>query len=69
MSSRIRLPPRQASKLGDLIVEIDGVAAAAVSPADLSDLMARPNGTAVHLGLIRDASYLDLILTLRELVP
>lgn len=56
-------------KLGDLIVDIDGVAAAAVSPTDLSALMARPDGTAVHLGVLRDTAYLAFTLTLRELVP
>lgn len=56
-------------QVGDVITEADGISAEALSAADFAELMRRPEGTTVHLRLIRNGSERFVNLTLRELVP
>jgi predicted aspartyl protease len=54
-------------KVGDVITQIDGRPAASIGQAQFGDLMRGPDGTAVHLTLIRDGKSRRARLTLKEL--
>jgi hypothetical protein len=55
--------------VGDIITEVDGKPAASVGQAEFSGLMRRPDGTVVHLGIVRDRIPRSVALTLKELLP
>jgi hypothetical protein len=55
--------------VGDIITEVDGKPAASVGQVEFSGLMRRPDGTVVHLGIIRDGIPRSVPLTLKELLP
>jgi len=54
---------------GDVITELDGITAAAVGPAEMSELSLRPDGTLVRLGILRNGSQQAVLVTLKELLP
>ncbi len=55
--------------VGDVITEIDGVSSAAIGQAEFGELMRRPDGTPVHLNVIRNGNPRPVALTLKELLP
>ncbi len=56
-------------RVGDVITEVDARPAASVGQAEFSGLMRRPDGTIVHLGVVRDGIRRSVALTLKELLP
>ena len=55
--------------VGDVITEVDGVPAESIGQAAFGDLMRRPDGTLVHLNIVRDGTARPVALTLKELLP
>jgi hypothetical protein len=55
--------------VGDVITEIDGAAAESIGQAQFGEMMRRPDGTTVHLNLVRDGASRRAALVLKELVP
>jgi PDZ domain/Aspartyl protease len=55
--------------VGDIITVIDGRPAASVGQAEFSGLMRGPDGTLIHLGMVRDGTPRLITLTLKELLP
>lgn len=54
---------------GDVVTEVNGVPAESIGQAEFSDMMRRPDGTLVHLSIIRDGIPRQVALTLKELLP
>ena len=54
---------------GDVITELDGITAAAVGPAEMSELSLRSDGTLDRLGILRNGSQQAVLVTLKELLP
>lgn len=55
--------------VGDVITEVDGRPAVSVGQAEFSGLMRGPDGTLIHLGMVRDGTPRLVTLTLKELLP
>ena len=55
--------------VGDVITELDGVSSAAIGQSEFGELMRRPDGTLVHLSILRNGTARSVVLTLRELLP
>ena len=55
--------------VGDVITEVNGRPAVSVGQAEFSGLMRGPDGTLIHLGMVRDGTPRLVTLTLKELLP
>jgi C-terminal processing protease CtpA/Prc len=55
--------------VGDVITEVDGRPATSVGQGEFGDLLRRPDGTLVRLGIVRDGSARLVALSLKELLP
>jgi hypothetical protein len=56
-------------RVGDLITEINGQPTKSMSLAELAQMMRAPDGTLVHLGLLRESVPYAVDLTLRDVLP
>ena len=56
-------------RVGDVIIEVDGVPAESIGQAEFTDLMRRPDGTLVSLSIVRDGTTWPVALILKELLP
>jgi hypothetical protein len=55
--------------VGDVITEIEGVSAASVGQAQFNALMKGPDGTVIHLRIVREGLTQSVALPLKELFP
>jgi hypothetical protein len=56
-------------RVGDLVTDIDGQPLTSMSQAEFGELTQRPNGTLVHLGLVRDGTPYRVKLILTDVLP
>jgi len=56
-------------RVGDVIIEVDGLPAESIGQAEFTDLMRRPDGTLVSLSIVRDGTTWPVALILKELLP
>lgn len=56
-------------KIGDVIVEVDGEPSKSINQTEFGALMRRPDGTQMHLTIVRNDIVHPVVLTLKELLP